>query len=80
MLGSFFKDSLLLILMVVIDDVVLQLGQIGLWVQAVGLLVIIWIIVQTITLYYNRKRRLLLEEINKRLKRLETKVDKITDK
>ncbi|MEK6909015.1 MAG: hypothetical protein AABX23_03110 [Nanoarchaeota archaeon] len=66
--------------MVVIDDVVLQLGQIGLWVQAVGLLVIIWIIVQTITLYYNRKRRLLLEEINKRLKRLETKVDKITDK
>lgn len=60
--------------MAVIDDVVIELGRVGLWIQAVGLLVVIWIIVQAVTLYFNRKRRLLLEEINGRLKRLENKL------
>ena len=63
--------------MVVIEDVVLQLGQIGLWVQAVGLVVILWVIVEAITLYYNRKRRLLLMNIDERLKRVEKKIDLI---
>ena len=62
--------------MVLIEDVVLQLGQIGLWVQTVGLLVIVWIIIQGITLYFNRKRRLLLIEINNRLKNVEKKMSK----
>ena len=63
--------------MVVLEDVVLELGQIGLWIQAVGLIVVLWIIIQSITLYYNRKRRLLLTEIDKRLRRVESKLDKI---
>ena len=66
--------------MVVIEDVVVQLGQIGLWVQAVGLVVILWIIVEAITLYYNRKRRLLLMNIDERLKRVEKKIDLIKKK
>ena len=63
--------------MAVIEDVVVSLGEIGLWLQALGVLVGIWIIVQTITMYYNRKRRLLLEELNKRLKVVEKKIDAI---
>ena len=63
--------------MAVIEDVVVELGRIGLWVQAVGLLVIIWVTFQAVTLYFNRKRRLLLEEINDRLKKVERKVSKI---
>jgi hypothetical protein len=59
-----------------IDDLVLQLGQIGLWIQAVGLVVVIWIIVQVITLYFNRKRRMLLLDIDERLKRIENKLNK----
>ena len=66
--------------MVVIEDLVLQVGQIGLWVQAVGLVVVLWIIVETITLYYNRKRRLLLIDINERLKRIERKLDLLKKK
>ncbi len=66
--------------MVVIEDVVVQLGQVGLWVQAVGLVVILWIIVEAITLYYNRKRRLLLMNIDERLKRVEKKIDLIKRK
>lgn len=60
--------------MAVIDDIVVELGQVGLWIQAVGLVVILWIIFQAVTMYYNRKRRLLLTEINERLKRLERKL------
>ena len=66
--------------MVVIEDVVVQLGQIGLWVQTVGLVVILWIIIEMITLYYNRKRRLLLMNIDERLNRVEKKLDLIKKK
>lgn len=66
--------------MVVLEDIVIQLGQIGLWVQAVGLIVILWIIIQAITLYFNRKRRKKLQEISDRLDRLEKKIDKIDRK
>ena len=77
MLGSFFKVVYLLVYMASLEEIVLALGQVGLWIQAVGILVIIWIIVQVITMYFNRRRRLLLEEINKRLKRVESKINKI---
>ena len=66
--------------MVVIEDVVVQLWQIGLSVQAVGLVVILWIIVEAVTLYYNRRRRLLLMDIDERLKRVEKKIDMIKRK
>lgn len=66
--------------MAVIDDIVLELGQIGLWIQAVGLIVILWIVFQAITMYYNRKRRKLLESINDRLENLEKKIDKLSKK
>ena len=63
-----------------VDSVVLELGKIGNWLQAVGLIVIIWIIIESITLYYNRKRRKLLEEINNRLKNVEIKLSRLNKK
>lgn len=60
--------------MAVIDDIVVELGLVGLWIQAVGLVVILWIIFQAITMYYNRKRRLILIEINERLKKIERRL------
>ncbi len=60
--------------MAVIEEVIIQLGSIGLWIQAVGLVVILWIIIEAITMYYNRKRRLLLIDIDERLKRIEKKL------
>ncbi len=64
--------------MATLEEIVLALGQVGLWIQAVGILVIIWLVVQFITMYFNRRRRLLLEEINQRLKRVESKLNKIS--
>jgi L-lactate permease len=58
----------------VVEDVVLELGRVGKWIQAVGLLVILWIVVEAITLYFNRKRRKLLESIDKRLVKIERKL------
>ena len=58
-------------------DIITELGRIGLWIQAVGLVVILWIIIEAITIFFNRKRRLLLESIEKRLLRVEHKIDQI---
>ncbi len=66
--------------MAAIEEAVLMIGRLGLWVQAVGLVVILWIIVEAVTLYYNRQRRLLLIDIDERLKRVEAKIDNIKKK
>ena len=58
-------------------ELVLDLGRIGLWIQAVGLIVILWIIFQAITMYFNRKRRTTLYKIRDDLKRIEGKVDRL---
>ena len=58
-------------------DLITEVGRIGLWIQAVGLVVVIWIVVQVITLFYNRKRRLLLESIDTRLLAVEKKLDRV---
>ncbi len=63
--------------MVLIEDIVLEVGKLGRWIQAVGLIVILWMIVQAITLYFNRRRRFLLMSIEERLKRVEDKLDKL---
>ncbi len=57
-----------------------DIGQLGLWIQGVGLVVVLWIIFQAITLFFNRKRRLLLASISERLQRVESKIDKLTKK
>jgi hypothetical protein len=61
-------------------EIVLELGRIGKWVQAVGLIVVIWIVIQAITLYFNRKRRKTLYTIKDDLKRIERKIDKLSKK
>lgn len=63
-----------------IADLVLQVGRLGLWIQAVGLIVVLWIIVAAVTMYFNRKRRKLLEDIDSRLKKIEEKINSLTRK
>jgi L-lactate permease len=61
-------------------NVALELGKVGKWIQAVGLIVILWIVFQAITMYFNRKRRKMIEEIKEDVKRIEEKVDKLSKK
>jgi cell division protein FtsX len=62
------------------SDVFLELGKIGNWIQAVGIIVILWIIFQIIILINNRIRRKKLYSIEERLESIEKKIDKISKK
>ena len=59
-----------------VDNLVIELGKIGTWLQAVGLIIILWLIFQAIGIYLNRKRRKLLGRIDERLKVIEGKIDR----
>ena len=58
-------------------DVILEIGKLGKWIQAVGLVVIIWIIIQIINYYFNRKRMKAIEGFHEDIKRIEKKIDKL---
>ena len=54
-----------------------QVGRIGLWLQAIGAVVVIWIIVQIINFLMYRKRMQEIYNIKKDMKRIEGKIDKL---
>ena len=61
----------------VVSQFVVELGRIGLWIQALGLIIILWIVFQVISLISGRKKRKKIYEIDERLKRIEGKIDKV---
>lgn len=63
-----------------IPEIVFEIGKIALWLQTLGVIVILWIIFQSITLFFNRKKRLAIYSIKDNLKRVEEKVDKLIKK
>jgi len=65
---------------VVLTDVVLEVGRIALWMQTLGILIILWIIFQIITLIVNRKKRKALYALQEDMKRIERKLDKVLKK
>jgi len=60
-----------------IADLITQLGSIGKWIQAVGIVVILWLIFEIIILINNRIRRKQLYKIEEQLKGIEKKLDKV---
>lgn len=63
-----------------VSNFILELGRIGLWLQAFGVLIIFWIIFQLISLWVNRKSQKTLFLIKKDLKRIEHKIDLLRKK
>tara|TARA_Y100000310_G_C20595476_1_gene770276 strand:+ start:60 stop:272 length:213 start_codon:yes stop_codon:yes gene_type:complete len=64
----------------VVSNLVGEVGRIALWLQAIGLIVVIWIGVQIINLILNRKKRKAIYRVEERLVRLERKIDKVLKK
>ena len=62
----------------VLPDIVVEIGKIGLWLQAVGGLVLLWIAFQVVSFIYNRKKRNELRQIRLDLKRIEKKINKLS--
>ena len=63
-----------------LPDLIISLGNVVLFLQAVGVVILFFIIAEIATLYFNRKRRKLLEEMSSYIKRIEKKIDKLNKK
>ena len=61
-------------------SLVASLGKIGLWLQAVGIIVIIWIIFYIVDLFINVRRMKEVYRIKDDMKRIERKIDKVLAK
>ncbi len=58
-------------------EILAQVGTIALWLQAIGGIVVLWIIFQGVGFYLNMKRFRKMENILGDMKRMERKLDKI---
>ena len=61
----------------VLSEVVVTVGRIGLFLQALGVIVVLWIIFEIIALIVNRKKRKAIYKIKEDIERVEKKVDRI---
>ena len=70
--------------MVVIEEEVVniltQIGEIGLWLQTIGIIIVLWIIFQVVSFIINRKNRNTLKYLREDINRLERKIDKLPKK
>ena len=57
-----------------------ELGRAALWLQAVGVVLVIWIIFDIINLIFNYKRKKYLKELSKNMKKLDKKLDRLNKK
>lgn len=57
-------------------DIVSQVGSVGKWVQAVGLVVVLWIFFQIVAFFFNLKRMREIDQIKKDMVRIEKKIDR----
>jgi hypothetical protein len=53
-----------------------EVGQIGLWLQTLGVIVVLWLIFQIISLIITWNKMKMLNKMMNDLKRLETKIDR----
>lgn len=63
-----------------VNNILVELGKLGNWLQAIGVLVIIWIFMQLTSFILNRKRLKALKRVNERLDIIEGKIDKFFTK
>lgn len=60
-------------------ELVIQLGQIGLWLQTLGIIILVWVIAQLVSLWLNRRRLKEIDAIRKDMERIESKIDKLVN-
>jgi len=66
--------------MAIVEDIIIEVGRLGLWLQALGIVVVFTIIFEIIAFLYNRKRLKEIAVIKKDMKRIEGKIDRILTK
>lgn len=63
-----------------VAEVLTKIGEIGLWIQALGLIVILWIVFQVVNFIINRRRIKEIYAIKEDMKRMENKLDRLLRK
>ena len=63
-----------------IIEILAQIVKLGLWLKAIGAVVILWIIFQAVNFFINRRRLKEIYRIKGDMKRMEGKLDKILRK
>jgi len=63
--------------MVVLEGVITEIGQLGLWLQAIGIAVVLVIVFNVISFFYNKKRLKQIAAIRRDMERIEGKIDKL---
>jgi hypothetical protein len=61
----------------VFGNLIGELGKIALWLQAVGVVIVLWIIFDIINVTLNFKRRKYLKKIDSKLKDIDLKVNRL---
>lgn len=61
-------------------DLISDLGRIGLWMQTLGIVIILWMIFEFIAFLMNRKRLAEVYRIKQDMARIEGKIDEILQK
>ena len=61
-------------------DILKELGRIGSWLQAIGVIVVVWLVFQLVSLIINTRKLKEMNNIKTELKRLEEKIDKLRKK
>jgi hypothetical protein len=54
-----------------------EIGKIALWLQALGIVIILWVAFQVINLIWNHKRTKAVYDFKEDINRIETKLDRI---
>ncbi len=57
-------------------NLLIEVGKLGSWIQALGLVVVLWIVFEVVALIVNRKKRKALYRIKEDLARIESKLDR----
>lgn len=60
-----------------VSEIIAVLGSLALWLQAVGVIVVAWIIFEVIALHINRKRMREVYKIKEDMRRIERKIDRV---
>lgn len=60
-----------------VTQLITEVGSVLLWMQALGVILLLWIVFEIIALYYHRKRMKEVYAIKEDMKRIEKKIDVI---
>lgn len=60
-------------------EILFEIGELATWLQAIGVVILLWIIFNVVYLLISLKKNKYLKQIQKDIKRLERKINKLSN-